>query len=265
VIALDAAGRPAREAEWRMAADFFLFVCVGFLAQMIDGALGMAYGVTATSILLHFGTPPAVASASIHAAETFTTGASGFAHWRAGNVDRRAVVRLAVPGVVGGILGTVVLTSVPGDTIRPFVNAYLLIMGIVIVVRAFRAVTERQLADQPVTLLGLAGGFLDAIGGGGWGPIVASRLIGAGAPPRFVIGSVNCAEFFVTAAISGAFLATIGLELWPVIAGLIVGGVAAAPLGALLAARVPTKWLMLLVGGLVIALSLNGLQTLVEG
>lgn len=248
-----------------METDFLLFMGVGFVAQLIDGALGMAYGVTATSILLSFGTPPAVASASTHAAETFTTGASGFAHWRAGNVDRRAMVRLAVPGVVGGIVGAVALTSVPGDTTRPFVNAYLLIMGIVIVVRAFRAVAERQLADQPVTVLGLAGGFLDAVGGGGWGPIVASRLIGAGAPPRFVIGSVNCAEFFVTAAISGAFLTTIGLELWPVIAGLIVGGVVAAPLGALLASRVPTKWLMLLVGALVIALSVSNMRTLIAG
>jgi uncharacterized protein len=248
-----------------METDFFLFMGVGFLAQMVDGALGMAYGVTATSILLSFGTPPAVASASIHAAETFTTGASGFAHWRAGNVDRDALVRLAVPGIIGGILGAFVLGSLPGEAISPFVSAYLLIMGIVILARAFRAVAERGLADHRLFGLGLAGGFLDAIGGGGWGPIVASRLIGAGAPPRYVIGSVNCAEFFVTAAISGTFLATIGLELWPVIGGLIVGGIAAAPLGALLASRVPARGLMALVGILVIALSLYNLRALLGG
>ncbi len=134
-----------------MAADFFLFVGVGFLAQLVDGALGMAYGVTATSILLSFGTPPAVASASTHAAETFTTGASGLAHWRAGNVDRRAMIRLAIPGVVGGAIGAFVLTSVPGDAIQPFVSTYLLLMGVIILARAYRAIADRALADQRVT------------------------------------------------------------------------------------------------------------------
>lgn len=216
----------------------------------------MAYGVTATSVLLQIGTPPAVASASVHAAEAFTTGASGFAHWRLGNVDRRLVVSLAVPGVIGGVIGAYLLTSFPGKAIQPIVSIYLLVMGILILARALgKAAAPLDLKNHPVRLLGFVGGFLDAVGGGGWGPVVASRLIGSGGAPRLVIGSVNCAEFFLTVIISATFLATIGLQLWPVITGLVLGGVIAAPFGAILAARVPAKWLMLLVGALVCLLS----------
>ncbi len=240
--------------------ELVTFIAVGFFAQLIDGALGMAYGVTATSVLLQLGAPPAVASASVHAAEAFTTGASALSHWRLGNIERRLVVRLAVPGVLGGIAGAYLLSSFPGDTLRPLVSLYLLAMGIVILARAFRrAAGTIDLKTRPVTMLGLSGGFLDAVGGGGWGPIVASRLIGAGGTPRLVIGSVNCAEFFLTFTITLTFLATIGLDLWPVILGLIIGGAAAAPLGALLAARVPAKPLMILVGCLVSILSITNI------
>jgi uncharacterized membrane protein YfcA len=239
-----------------MLTDLLSFTAIGFLAQLVDGALGMAYGVTATSVLLYIGTPPAVASASVHAAEAFTTGVSGFSHWRLGNVDRRLVVRLAVPGVIGGVIGAYLLTSFPGKAIQPFVSVYLLVMGILILARALgKAAAPLDLKNHPVRLLGFIGGFLDAVGGGGWGPVVASRLIGSGGAPRMVIGSVNCAEFFLTVTISITFLATIGLELWPVITGLVLGGVIAAPFGALLAARVPAKPLMLLVGTLVCLLS----------
>ncbi|HEX9906591.1 MAG TPA: sulfite exporter TauE/SafE family protein [Propylenella sp.] len=242
--------------------EVVLFVAVGFLAQLIDGALGMAYGVTATSVLLQFGTPPAVASASVHAAEAFTTGASALSHWRLRNVDWRLVVRLAVPGVVGGVAGAYLLSSFPGHLLRPVVSLYLLAMGVVIIVRALRSVGSAiDLKTHPVTLLGLCGGFLDAVGGGGWGPIVASRLIGSGGTPRYVIGSVNCAEFFLTFTISLTFFATIGLKLWPVITGLIIGGVLAAPLGALAAARIRPKPLMFMVGCLVSVLSIINLAT----
>jgi uncharacterized membrane protein YfcA len=211
-------------------------------------------------VLLQLGTPPAVASASVHAAEAFTTGASAASHWRLGNIDRKLMVRLAVPGVLGGVVGAYLLTSFPGDALRPFVSLYLLLMGVVILVRAFRvAAKPLDLDTYPVVPLGLAGGLLDAVGGGGWGPIVASRLIGSGGVPRFVIGSVNCAEFFLTFTISATFLATIGLELWPVIIGLIIGGVAAAPLGAWAAAKIPAKPLMIMVGCLVSLLSITNL------
>jgi uncharacterized membrane protein YfcA len=196
----------------------------------------------------------------VHAAEAFTTGASALSHWRLGNVQRRLMVRLAVPGVIGGVIGAYLLSSFPGQALRPLVSIYLLAMGVAIFVRAFRVGgTAIDLNTRPVTILGLGGGFLDAVGGGGWGPIVASRLIGTGGAPRFVIGSVNCAEFFLTFTISITFLATIGLELWPVIVGLIVGGAIAAPLGALFAARVPAKLLMIMVGCLVSILSITNL------
>jgi uncharacterized membrane protein YfcA len=240
--------------------DLLVFTGVGFLAQLVDGALGMAYGVTATTVLLQLGTPPAVASASVHAAEAFTTGASAVSHWRLGNIERQLVIRLAVPGVIGGVIGAYLLSCFPGEAIRPFVSLYLFFMGAVIIARAFRiAAKPLDLKTHPVRLLGLLGGFLDAVGGGGWGPIVASRLIGSGGTPRFVIGSVNCAEFFLTVAVSATFFATIGLELWPVITGLIIGGVLGAPLGAMLAARLPAMPLMLMVGCLVSILSIANL------
>lgn len=243
-----------------MIEDFLLFLAVGFAAQMIDGALGMAYGVSATTVLLSLGTPPAVASASVHVAEVFTTGASGFAHWRLGNVDRRLVLRLAIPGMVGGALGAYVLTSFPGEKLAPYVSGYLFIMGLVILIKAWRLTKSHgEIPEKRVPYLGFIGAFLDAAGGGGWGPIVASNLIGGGGKPRIVIGSVNLAEFFVTAVISATFVASIGLELWLVIAGLIVGGVIAAPIAARLAKSVPDKPLMLIVGVVVMLLSLRGL------
>jgi uncharacterized membrane protein YfcA len=154
--------------------DFVLFVAVGFAAQLVDGAAGMAYGVTGTTVLLSFGTPPATASACIHAAEVFTTGVSGFAHWRLGNVHGDLIGRLAVPGMIGGALGAYLLTTLPGEALRPFVNAYLLVMGLVILWKAWRGSQTQAEPPKRVALLGLGGGFLDAIGGGGWGPMVAS-------------------------------------------------------------------------------------------
>jgi uncharacterized membrane protein YfcA len=239
--------------------EVLLFVAVGFVAQMIDGAIGMAYGVTSTAVLLSMGVPPATASACVHAAETFTTAASGAAHWRFGNVDRKLLVRLAVPGMIGGAIGAYLLTAVPGETIKPFINAYLLLIGVLIVVKALRPLPRPQATTSHVAPLGFVGGLLDSIGGGGWGPIVTSTLIGQGTTPRFAIGSVNLAEFFVTFTISATFVLTIGLELWPIIAGLIIGGVIAAPFAAYATKRLPDKILMIIVGCVVAILSLRGL------
>ncbi len=239
--------------------DLLLFVAVGFVAQMVDGAIGMAYGVTSTSVMLSLGIPPATASACVHAAETFTTAASGAAHWRLGNVDRKLLLRLALPGMVGGAIGAYLLTELPGDKIKPFINAYLLLVGVLIV---WKALSSRAAAGPPPTRvapLGFIGGLLDSIGGGGWGPIVTSTLIGQGVTPRYAIGSVNLAEFFVTFTISATFVFTIGLELWPIIAGLIIGGVAAAPFAALAAKHMPDTALMIIVGCVVVILSLRGL------
>lgn len=239
--------------------DVLLFVVVGFVAQMIDGAIGMAYGVTSAAVLLSLGVPPATTSACVHAAETFTTAASGIAHWRFGNVDRKLIVRLALPGMIGGALGAYLLTELPGEKIKPFINAYLLLIGLLIVWKAVSKATREAPTPKRVAPLGLVGGLLDSIGGGGWGPIVTSTLIGQGTTPRYAIGTVNLAEFFVTFTISATFVLTIGLELWPIIAGLILGGIIAAPFAAYAASRLPDKVLMIIVGCVVAILSLRGI------
>ena len=236
--------------------DILLYVAVGFAAQMIDGAIGMAYGVTASSVLLSAGVTPATASACVHAAEVFTTGASGYAHWRLGNVDRRLVMRLVLPGMIGGAIGAYALTSLPGEKLGPWVSAYLLALGLVILWKAFRSAPTAPLASTSrVAPLGFCGGFLDAIGGGGWGPLVASTLLGNGSAPRKVIGSVNLAEFFVTLTISATFVATIGLSMWPIVAGLVVGGVIAAPFAAMATKHLPDRVLMVIVGVVIVTLS----------
>ena len=237
--------------------EILFYIAVGFAAQMVDGAIGMAYGVTATSVLLSAGVTPAVASACVHSAETFTTGASGLAHWRLGNVDRRLMVRLMVPGMIGGSIGAYVLASFPGELLRPWVSAYLLVIGLVILYKALRPSVSANLKPAGVVPLGFFGGLLDAIGGGGWGPLVTSTLLGNGATPRIVIGSVNAAEFFVTLVISATFVATIGLSLWPIVIGLVIGGVIAAPFAAITTKHLPDRVLMVIVGVVVVLLSLR--------
>lgn len=239
--------------------EILIYIAIGFAAQMVDGAIGMAYGVTASSVLLSAGIPPATASACVHAAEVFTTGASGYAHWRLGNIDRKLVQRLVLPGMLGGAIGAFALANLPGDQLKPFVNAYLLLLGLVILWKAVRTRPPVEASLGRVAPLGFCGGMLDAIGGGGWGPIVASTLIGNGAAPRTVIGSVNLSEFFVTFTISATFVATIGVSLWPIVAGLIAGGVIAAPFAALATKYVHERVLMVLVSGVIIALSAHGL------
>ena len=239
--------------------EFLVFVAVGFAAQMIDGAIGMAYGVTSTTVLLSMGVPPATASACVHAAETFTTGASGFSHWRLKNIDKTLVYRLVLPGMLGGAIGAYVLTSLPGDLIRPWISAYLLVLGLFILSKALRYAPQKYVSPRGIAPLGFFGGLLDAIGGGGWGALVASTLIGNGVTPRYAIGSVNLAEFFVTLTISVTFIATIGLSLWPIIAALVVGGIIAAPFAALVTKHVPDRALMTIVGCVVVILSCRGL------
>src|SRR3954447_7751390 len=245
-----------------MVEDVILFAVVGFVAQMIDGAIGMAYGLLTTSVLLSLGVLPATASASVHAAEVFTTGASGLAHWYLGNVRRDLVLRLAVPGVLGGVLGAYVLVETPTAMVRVFVSVYLLCLGGIILLKVMRPwpPAPAHPASQ-VGVLGFCGGLLDAIGGGGWGAIVTSTLIGRGSVPREAIGSASLAEFFVTVAVSATFVATIGVSLWPIITGLVLGGVLAAPFAALVARRLPARPLMIIVGVVVSMLALRSLLT----
>lgn len=245
--------------------EIVLFAGIGFLAQAIDGALGMAYGATATTMLLGLGVAPPVASASVHTAEVFTTGVSGIAHWRLGNVDVTLARRLALAGIVGGATGAYLSTALPGSVIRPFVSLYLLAMGVVIVGRAIcrfgndRRTAASSSAPTRVVPLGVVGGLLDAIGGGGWGAMVTSTLIGWRMIPRLAIGTANLAEFPVTTAVTATFVATIGLELWPIITGLVTGGVLAAPFAAFVTRRLPERPLMLLVGTVIVLLSLRNL------
>ena len=193
----------------------------------------------------------------MHAAETFTTAVSGASHWRFGNVDRKLLLRLALPGAIGGAIGAYILTNLDGDKIKPFISAYLLVIGLFIVWKALSKRVSEGTEPSRVAPLGFVGGLLDSIGGGGWGPIVTSTLIGQGTTPRYAIGSVNLAEFFVTLTISATFVATIGLELWPIISGLIIGGVIAAPFAAYATKVLPDKVLMILVGCVVAILSLR--------
>ncbi|MCD9098616.1 sulfite exporter TauE/SafE family protein [Luteimonas fraxinea] len=235
--------------------QFLFFVMVGLAAQLIDGALGMAFGLVSSSVLLSMGVPPAAVSASVHTAEVFTTGASGASHLAMRNVDKRLFLRLALPGMLGGAIGAYVLTQLPGDVIRPFIYAYLLILSIVILLRAAgRLMPKGEVRRVPV--LGFFAGLLDATGGGGWGPVATSTLLARGGTARTTIGTVNAAEFLVTVSISVTFFLTMGLQHLDVILGLLVGGMIAAPLAALFVKHVRERWVLLAVGLLVMAISL---------
>lgn len=238
---------------------FWIAVAVGLGAQIVDGALGMAYGVTSTTFLLSTGVPPAAASASVHIAEIFTTGFSGLSHFKLGNVNKALFKRLVIPGVIGGLVGAYILTNVDASIIKPIISAYLLLIGLYILSKIWR--TLRVQTDPPkyVAPLALTGGFVDAIGGGGWGPVVTTSLIGGGHDPRTTIGSVNAAEFFIAISTGLSFTLLGGLTHWTVIAGLVVGGLFAAPFAAVLTRYAPPKVLLGIVGVLISALSLYNL------
>lgn len=249
--------------------DFVLFLLVGFLAQAIDGALGMAYGVICSTTLLAFGVSPAHASAAVHAAEMFTTAASGSSHLYHRNIDWKLFWRLMPFGVVGGVLGAFVLTSFPGDVMKPYVTAYLALVGVYLLSRSFRKVPSQAVPAVVVAPMGLGGGFLDAAGGGGWGPIVTTGLLGFGGTPRYVIGTVNSSEFIITLSVSLAFLLALVTGHWEeagglarnlsAVAGLVLGGLMAAPLAGLFVRKVPERLLLRLVGCLIVVLA--GWQT----
>jgi uncharacterized membrane protein YfcA len=240
-------------------ADILPFIAIGFAAQLIDGALGMAFGVISTTLLVSLGVPPATASAGVHTVETFTTGISGISHTLHKNVDWKLFVRIVVPGVIGGVLGAYVLTQISADVARPFVLAYLAAIGIYLL---WRGVMHKHTEREPkiVEPLGLVGGFLDAAGGGGWGPIVTSNLLVQGGSPRRVIGTVNTAEFFLTVTISATFILALGWEAFTVATvGLLIGGVVAAPIGAYVAKRVAADLLLTMVGTVIVLTSCYGL------
>jgi len=246
----------------------------GFIAQLVDGSLGMGYGVTSTSLLLTVGLAPALASASVHLAEIGTTAASGLSHWRLGNVDMRSLLLIGIPGGVGGFLGAVVLANLSLEAARPMVSLVLLVLGAVIIARFIHrrrtaaaldagAVPTARAAGRHgwgLIPLGLIGGFLDASGGGGWGPVTTSSLMAAARMrPRTIIGTVSGSEFIVSVAASVGFLLTLGSAGidFGIVAMLLVGGLIAAPIAAWLVGKFDDQALATGVGGLIIFLNLD--------
>jgi uncharacterized protein len=244
--------------------NFHWMVLAGFLAQLVDGALGMGYGVTSASILLSTGINPAAISGSIHTAEMFASGASGYSHYKFGNVNKKLFKVLVIPGVIGAIAGAFLLVFLGekySNYIRPIMALYTLFLGVKIFANAFRKMNVQKKFKHYGPLAGL-GGFLDSFGGGGWGPIVTTTLITKGRSPRFVIGTVSLTEFFVTLASAFSFFMLLGVTHWQTIVALIVGGFLAAPIAARLAGKLPRKISFILLGVLVILWSVKILSKL---
>lgn len=241
-----------------------ILALVGLGAQLVDGTLGMAYGVTTTTLLLTAGYAPAAASASVHLAEIGTCLASGVSHWRFGNVDWKVVCRIGVPGAIGAFAGATFLSSLSTDSARPWMSGILLALGLYLMIR-FSTKLPTQKLDVPLrgrflTPLGLFAGFLDATGGGGWGPVATPSLISSGRmTPRRVIGTVDTSEFLVAIAASVGFILGIGNEgvIWGAVAALLVGGLIAAPIAAYLVRLVPTRLLGASVGGMIVLMNLK--------
>lgn len=239
--------------------SFYLFMLAGFFAQLVDGAVGMGYGVTSTSLLMSMGISPAAISGSVHTAEIFSSAASGYSHYKFGNVNKKLFRVLVIPGVLGAIAGAAALVWLGekyGGFVKPFLAVYCLLLGLRILFQAYKKGRKTQKVKRAGWLAG-AGGFLDSFGGGGWGPLVTSTLIAKGRSPQYVIGSVSLSEFFVTFSSAISFFALIGITHWQVIAGLIVGGAIAAPIAAKLAGKLRLRTMLICVGLMVVIWSLR--------
>jgi len=247
--------------KWYQTLDraFPIMVLAGFFAQLVDGALGMGYGVTSATILLSAGVNPAAISGSIHTAEMFASGASGYSHYKFGNVNKKLFKALLIPGILGAIAGAIMLVMLGnkyGNFIRPVIAGYTLILGIKFIMNAFKEVKPQKKFKRYRLLAGV-GGFFDSFGGGGWGPIVTSTLINNGRSHKYVVGSVSLTEFFVTLASAFTFFTMIGVSHWQTILALIIGGLVAAPIAAKLAGKLPKKTAYILLGTLVIFWSIR--------
>lgn len=235
---------------------FYWMLLVGFLAEIVAGSMGMGYGVICTTILLILNVPPPVISASIHSAESFTSAAGTISHWQLGNINKKLVRALAIPAVIGAVIGALALTYVGeryAKMTKPFIAAYTMYLGVRILQNAFRKKEHNtQKKKTNITTLGLLGGFIDSFGGGGWGPLVTGTFIKNGHTPRFVIGSSTMAKFILTVASAITFIFTVGIHHWNIVAGLLIGGVITAPFSAMLTAKLPTKKMFIIVGCVVI-------------
>ncbi|WP_347050307.1 sulfite exporter TauE/SafE family protein [Flavobacterium olei] len=242
--------------------NLLAFFLIGVFAQLVDGALGMGYGATSTSFLLAYGVPPVVSSTAVHVSEMFTTGASALSHHRFGNINKKLVKHLLIPGVLGSITGAYLLSDViNGDLIKPFIAVYMIVLAAIIIKKALKKNVEKK-KTKKLGVLAVFGGFMDSVGGGGWGPIVTSTLLGRGRNPKYTIGSVNAAEFAISFASGITFMLFGGIHGWQVIIGLILGGVIAAPIAAFLVNKIKRKPMMIAVGILIILLSLKTLSKL---
>ncbi|MFD7310814.1 sulfite exporter TauE/SafE family protein [Promicromonospora sp. NPDC059942] len=236
-----------------------LLALVGLGAQLVDGSLGMAYGVTSTTLLLAIGTNPAAASATVHLAEIGTTLASGAAHWRFGNVDWKVVARIGIPGAIGAFAGATFLSSLSTEVAAPVMSVILLVLGLYVLLRftvqGLPTRSDKPLRRRFLTPLGLVAGFMDATGGGGWGPVGTPAILASGRmEPRKVIGSIDTSEFFVAIAASLGFFVGLsgeGIDFAWVLA-LLIGGLIAAPIAAWLVRLVPPRILGSLVGGVIV-------------
>lgn len=237
-----------------------IFSMIGFLAQLVDGSLGMGFGATSSSLLLMFGIAPAAASASIHMAEIATTAASGASHLWFKNVDKRILWRLTIPGAISAFIGAAFLSSLPGDKLKPFISVFLIVLGLYILIRFlfFNHSSKSQgspISSKFLTPLGMVGGFFDAVGGGGWGPITAPVLIAQnGISPKKVIGTVDTSEFAIAVSATLGFILFLGVDQyqWQWVIAFMIGGVIAAPIAAWLVRIVPSYLLGVLVGGFII-------------
>jgi len=239
------------------------FILVGFAAQLIDGSLGMAYGLSSNTFLLSLGLPPANASASVHIAETFITGVSGLSHLQLKNVNKKLLKALIIPGMIGVALGAYVLSNFDGNLAKPYVAVYLFVMGVIVVRKGLQG-NRKKTKTKRLYPLAFLGGFLDAIGGGGWGPVVVSTLLKNGRDTRYTVGTVNLAEFFISLAGAGTFLIFLKISDWQAVIGLLIGGVVAAPFAAYLCTRINPKIFMVLVGVVIILLSARTLYTVFQ-
>jgi hypothetical protein len=235
---------------------FYWMLLVGFAAEVVAGSMGMGYGVICTTILLILNVPPPVISASIHSAESFTSAAGTISHWQLGNINKKLVKALAIPAIIGAVLGALLLSYVGeryAKITKPFIAVYTMYLGIRILQNAFkkREINEKKTATN-ITRLGLIGGFIDSFGGGGWGPLVTGTFIKNGHTPRYVIGSSTFAKCLLTVASAITFIFTIGIQHWNIVAGLLIGGIVTAPFSAMLTAKLPTKQMFIAVGMVVI-------------
>ncbi len=234
-----------------------IFLAIGIFAQLVDGTMGMGYGATSTSFLLALGVPPVASSMAVHVAEMFSTGASALSHFKYKNVNKKLVLNLLIPGVIGSVLGAYLLADlIDGKAIKPFIAAYMIVLAIMIIRKGLKKNIKKKKVKR-LKPLALFGGFMDAIGGGGWGPIVTSSLMGKGRDPRYTIGSVNTTEFGIAFASGITFILFDGINHWQIIIGLVLGGIIAAPIAASIVHKIPRKPMTVIVGVLLIILSLR--------